>query len=407
MDPSSRPPESSDEPRWDEGDDAWDSDLPPAPPAYGTVLPAPPPSSEGLGQATQTRGPMSPLVLGVAFAIAAVGVGLGVWLGTGDDTDATASAPSVAQAPAPMAAAATSPPPAEPPKPAPAVVPPPPPPCPEGMVLIPGGKFFMGTDSTKSVLQYANPAHQVEVASFCIDRTEVTLGAYRVCSERGECKRAFRESEWPQGKADETQWMNERAATSPLCNENFEDHDEHPVNCVTWFQAQAFCEWRGATLPTEPQWEFAARGSDGRVYSWGDAPPDSEHMNGCGAECLAWREAAKLPAGQPSLYPEDDGFVGTAPVGSFPQGRSQAGLLDMAGNVFEWTADEHRPYADRDKPVPPDHVVASRVIRGGAFNSFMPEFADPALRFPQIQEAHLHAVGFRCARAPAQNAAEE
>lgn len=269
------------------------------------------------------------------------------------------------------------------------------------MTEIAGGGYFMGSDDVdQPVLRSAGPAHKVEVASFCIDIHEVTVAKYRTCSDKGECKRAHRDSMWPQGSQSDDDWANDRTIYGALCNEGIEGHEEHPVNCVSWHQAEAFCEWRGAALPTEAQWEFAARGSDGRVYSWGDAVPDSEHMNGCGAECVAWRAAVELST-TPALHESDDGYVGTAPVGSFPAGKSQAGLFDMAGNVFEWTASEFAPFdeaqrlAEAAKAAPGTRM--KRVIRGGAFNSFMPAFADPALRFGQVEDAHPHAVGFRCA----------
>jgi len=270
--------------------------------------------------------------------------------------------------------------------------------CPEGMALIPGGKFFMGTDDVDlEALLYARPAHRAEVGDFCMDIHEVTVAKHAACSDIGECKRAHHDSFWPQGKSDKKTWEMGRAAYSPLCNEGQPGRENHPVNCVTWEQAEHYCHAQGKRLPREAEWEFAARGSDGRRYPWGDEPPAPVHLNGCGRECVAWRATAKLPA-VALLYDVDDGFPGTAPVGSFPAGKTQAGLLDMVGNVFEWTADDFEPYplAPKTPPVP----AGSKVMRGGGFNSSQAEHAEPALRFPQDATAHVHAVGFRCASAP-------
>ncbi|HET6584101.1 MAG TPA: SUMF1/EgtB/PvdO family nonheme iron enzyme, partial [Nannocystaceae bacterium] len=87
---------------------------------------------------------------------------------------------------------------------------------------------------------------------------------------------------------------------------------------------------------------------------------------------------------------------GTAPIGRFAAGTTRHGLHDIAGNVFEWTVDEFRPYGDDE----PTDDAPGRVIRGGAFNSFQAQFADPALRFPQAEDAHNHGIGFRCAAVP-------
>jgi formylglycine-generating enzyme required for sulfatase activity len=270
-------------------------------------------------------------------------------------------------------------------------------PCPEGMVLVPGGKFFMGTDAEDPVLQTAKPAHAVEIGPYCIDIDEVTVDQYRECSKKGECKRAYRDSTWPQGKTDEADWRKQMEAHSELCNEQHEDRGDHPINCVDWAQARAFCQKRGGDLPSEAEWEFAARGSDGRVYPWGDAVPTAAHMNGSGTEYVAWRESKGLsPHGV--LYEADDGFVGTAPVGNCEQGTTQYGLHDIAGNVFEWTLDEFRRYDDTTEST--EEGPRKRVIRGGAFNSFQPQFADPALRFPQVEDAHNHGIGFRCVAEP-------
>jgi len=273
-------------------------------------------------------------------------------------------------------------------------------PCPERMVFIEGGKFFMGSEKDNPVLHSAMPSHQVQVKSYCLDMYEVTTAQYQACSNKGECKRAYKDALWPKGGSDDASWKKARETHSPLCNENAEDRGTHPINCVTWAQANDYCRTVGKRLPSEPEWEFAARGSDGRVFPWGDDAPDQRHANACGRECNAWRIQAGLAATN-TLFQADDGFAGTAPVGSFPRGRTQAGLHDMVGNVFEWTADMFEPYPGAPKDVANMVPKNARVIRGGAFNSFQPEHADPSLRFPQDADAHPHAIGFRCAKDPA------
>ena len=276
--------------------------------------------------------------------------------------------------------------------------PPPPTPCPEGMALVEGGRFFMGTDMTAAVLSMANPAHKVEVKRFCIDLREVTTAEYEACSKAGECKRAFKDSYWPQGSMKKPDWEKARAAYSALCNAET-DRAQHPINCVMWSQADEYCKVQKKRLPGEAEFEFAARGSDGRVFPWGDDKPDEKHLNACGAECVAWRKTVGLPPVTP-LYTADDGFPGTAPVGSFPAGKSQGGLLDVVGNVFEWTADAYKPYPRPDGTDPAMPPNNNRVIRGGAFNSFEKEHTDPALRLPYDADAHTHGIGFRCAMDP-------
>ncbi len=272
-------------------------------------------------------------------------------------------------------------------------------PCPDGMALLSGGRFFMGSDAGKAVLAMARPAHKVEVGRFCIDLHEVTTEKYVKCSDKGECKRAFADSWWPQGSMKKSDWDKARAAFSPLCNFGKEDRGAHPINCVSWAQADEYCKVHGLRLPTEMEFEFAARGSDGRVFPWGDDPPSERHLNGCGKECVDWRKERELSEVKP-LYPGSDAYLGTAPVGSFPDGRTEAGLFDVVGNVFEWTADPFRPYPKSEGEDAPPAITNNRVIRGGAFNSFEPEHTDPALRLPYDADAHTHGIGFRCAADP-------
>ena len=273
------------------------------------------------------------------------------------------------------------------------------PPCPEGMALHVGGRFFMGSDAGKAVLAMARPAHKVEVAAFCIDLYEVTTADYVGCSDKGECKRAYSDSWWPQGSMKKSDWEKARTAFSPLCNFGIEGRGRHPINCVSWAQADEYCKVHGRRLPTEKEFEFAARGSDGRVFPWGDDPPSERHLNGCGQECIDWRKEQGLSEVSP-LYPGSDAYFGTAPIGNFSAGRTEAGLFDLVGNVFEWTADPFRPYPKSEGEDEPPAIANNRVIRGGAFNSSEPEHTDPALRLPYDADAHTHGIGFRCAADP-------
>lgn len=382
--------------------DAAHSPSVPPPPEFGMVMDAPPPRDPTPVHAMATAVPAPPrrspwVAAVIGFALVAGGVGF--FIGNLDD-ESPASATTEATTPAE--------PKAEPPK--TELEPTPEPvavadnqddgPCPKGMVLIPGGKFFMGTDRDSPTMAPAHPAHQVEVGPFCMGTHEVTVEQYRSCSEKGECKRAHKTSEWPRpADKDEDEWKESIAPYNQLCNEQYDDRGDHPINCISWDQAQQYCKWQGGRLPTEAEWEFAARGSDGRVYPWGDEPPDPERMNGCGAECRTWRAARGLSKTPSVLYDASDKYPGTAPVGSFPAGRTEWGLDDIAGNVFEWTADEYKPYPGAAATEPFEGDVKRRVIRGGAFNSFLADHADPALRFPQAQTAHTHGIGFRCAAA--------
>ncbi len=164
--------------------------------------------------------------------------------------------------------------------------------------------------------------------------------------------------------------------------------------------ADTFCKHRGARLPTEAEWEFAARGSNQRKYPWGDEAPSGKYLNACGKSCAKWFQDHGEKHGM--MYDDDDDrFVGTAPVGSFPAGATATGVLDLAGNVWEWTADWYAPYTDAPVTDPKGPATGTqRVVRGGDFTGSMADWARPAYRWKTDPETFNHAIGFRCAGAP-------
>jgi formylglycine-generating enzyme required for sulfatase activity/serine/threonine protein kinase len=270
-----------------------------------------------------------------------------------------------------------------------AAPPAPKPKCASSMVEIPGGKFFMGSDED---LDLEKPAHHVTLAPYCIDRFEVTTEDYKACSDAGDCKRAATENKWPDITAKDSKVYD------PLCNAREPmARAKHPINCVDWQMAARYCEARGGRLPTEAEWEFAARGPDGRKYPWGDEEPSALDLNACGAECVAWGKKNKVEL--ESMYEGDDGWPTTAPVGSFPGGKSRYGVNDVMGNVWEWTADYFAPYAP-DTLVDPKGPPRGdeRVIRGGAWNGSYTSWVRPTFRYKNPPDTRSHGIGFRCAR---------
>jgi len=270
--------------------------------------------------------------------------------------------------------------------------------CPSGMVLVPGGEFFMGSDE-KDAEDNEKPAHKAKLAPFCLDVHEVTVARYKACSDNGGCKRAGKENAWPGITPAQ------KKIYDPLCNINdAEKKAQHPINCVDWQLAHDFCEVQGGRLPTEAEWEFAARGPDGRIYPWGDDPPSAKLLNACGNECVAWAKKNPDPEGLPTaMYDADDGFANTAPVGSFPAGKSRYGIEDVVGNVWEWVSDWYAPYDAAMKasisaePTGPASGE-ERVIRGGAWNGSHPSWVRPSFRYRAPPSFRSYGYGFRCAK---------
>jgi formylglycine-generating enzyme required for sulfatase activity/serine/threonine protein kinase len=263
--------------------------------------------------------------------------------------------------------------------------------CPEGMVLIPAGEFFMGSDR-RDAKPEERPPHKVHLSSYCIDAYEVTVARYVKCTETGACL----------AQADYNVWVgiseDDRKVYDPLCNlRDRAGRASHPMNCVDWARADDFCRETGARLPTEAEWEYAALGPAGWTYPWGMDEPSAQLLNACGSECVAWGKSHKLRLG--AMYQEDDRFPNTAPVGMFPKGRTQRGLYDMVGNVWEWTADWFGPYGAGSETDPRGPGSGERrVARGGAWNSEDPSWVRPTYRFAYDPAMRSMGIGFRCAR---------
>jgi formylglycine-generating enzyme required for sulfatase activity len=235
------------------------------------------------------------------------------------------------------------------------------------MVYVPAGEFEMGSTEGHDDEQ---PVHTVALDGFWIDRTEVTNAQYRLCVEAEGCSPLVQ-------------------SYSSTRDSYYGDstYDNYPVVYVTWRQAADYCAWAEARLPTEAEWEYAARGPEERVFPWGDEF-DGTRLNYCDANCSEqWADEAV-----------DDGYADTAPVGSYPGGASWSGALDMAGNVWEWVGDRHGDYPSgrQVNPTGPSSGTA-RVLRGGSWN-FDLNHARCASRWLFHPVSRNRYIGFRCAR---------
>ena len=265
----------------------------------------------------------------------------------------------------------------------------------DAMVAIRGGLFTMGASAelqsaaldlcreeigprhrpscNRDVVETEGPQRKVYLSPFALDRVEVTVAAYRACVRAGAC------APTPLTVAD-----------GRFLGANL------PVTSVTFGEAESYCGWRGARLPSEAEWERAARGTDGRIWPWGNVSKPGAFNHGRFANPDdAGGDFVALIRPDPS-----DGATFVSPVGAHPDGVSAEGILDMAGNAMEWTADYYRAEPPQTtstvNPRGPD-AGAMRVLRGGSWRQ-PPFFARTTYREAAAADTRSPEIGFRCAR---------
>lgn len=241
------------------------------------------------------------------------------------------------------------------------------------MLCVPAGEFLMGSTSSDSdVDEGERPQHKVFLDAFWIDKFEVTNAQFDSCVQAGRCESLGT----LRSKTRDRYYGNSQ-------------YDNYPVIYVSWNDAKDYCEWAGRRLPTEAEWEKAARGTDGRRYPWGNDPIAGNRLNTCDSNCpFQWR-----------LTSVNDGFADTSPVGNYPAGASPYGAVDVVGNVWEWVADwysdNYYAVSAYKNPTGPSSGQG-RVFRGGSWSN-LAQYARVAKRPAFPPDYRNDDLGIRCA----------
>jgi formylglycine-generating enzyme required for sulfatase activity len=266
------------------------------------------------------------------------------------------------------------------------------------MLYIPAGEFSMGYqdyDPSLQMYQMQFPLHMVYLASYWIDETEITNQMFTKfidetkyvtdAEKNGYGIVALPQVYWQ--KVNGASWEKPRGPDS-----NISELENHPVVQISWNDANAYCLWAGRRLPTEAEWEKAARGFDMRLYPWGNSKPTGELAN---LPDIKFADYIKIDFITSEI---DDGYTFTAPVGSYPDGASPFGVLDMAGNVWEWVNDwfgeDYISDSPMQNPIGPSSGEV-HIIRGASWDVYYGDMAvNRQIDWPNASSASL---GFRCA----------
>lgn len=229
------------------------------------------------------------------------------------------------------------------------------------MLYVPAGEFLMGSaDSDTTAGDNEKPQRKVYLDAFWIDETEVTNRSYALCVSAGVC----------QSPNPTDSYTRKNYYTDP-------QYSNYPVIYVSWHDANNYCQWAGRRLPTEAEWEKAARGIDGRLYPWGNTPPD------------------------PALLNSSINVGDTTEVGKYPRGVSVYGVLDMAGNVWEWVADWYdEDYYRNSSSQNPKGPISGRdhIVRGGSWLDVWTLVRSAASVRITVDNRYNNYFGIRCAR---------
>ncbi len=244
------------------------------------------------------------------------------------------------------------------------------------LVFVPSGSFAMGAAANDALAwEDETPQHEIRLNGFWIDQIEVTNSMFAECVEEGACSPPA-------------------SASSYNRPEYYEDENcgNYPVVNVTWYDAESYCRWADRRLPTEAEWEKAARSDDGRMYPWGNQEPNSELANFCDANCPSDDRTREV----------DDGYAAEAPSASFFEGRSPFGALNMAGNVWEWVSDwmdtGYYMTSPSSNPMGPADGEM-KVLRGGSWLN-TPRIIRTTSRHAALPTLSAEGIGFRCVYAP-------
>jgi formylglycine-generating enzyme required for sulfatase activity len=224
-------------------------------------------------------------------------------------------------------------------------------------LLLPGGPFHFGCEPNDGdCSDDERPGRQATVTSMWMGKTEVTVEGYGRCVTDGACTAPVR---------------------GDACNWGVAGRERHPINCVDWAQASAFCAHLGGRLPTAEEWEYAAKGGLGRIFPWGDEPVTDQRANFADVQYKRkYPRSFDVPG-------QDDGWIETAPVGTYPAGATVQGLLDMVGNVIEWTSSVYQ-----------DGLMEAR--GGGWATDTVSRRLRPSYRTGRPRTFSDTALGFRC-----------